>query len=95
MTATHVSDTTARTAGSTDPAELLAPLDTFARRLMDKPASYFYSVLWNKLYRREMLLAHDIRFTSEMRWGAMNAFSRSISQTCLSSMSGSASIVLM
>ena len=42
--------------------------DTFARRLMDKPASYFYSVLWNKLYRREMLLAHDIRFTSEMRW---------------------------
>ena len=26
--------------------------DTFARRLMDKPASYFYSVLWNKLYRR-------------------------------------------
>ena len=26
--------------------------DTFALRLMDKPASYFYSVLWNKLYRR-------------------------------------------
>lgn len=42
--------------------------DTFARRLMDKPASYFYSVLWNKLYRRDLLLAHDIRFTSEMRW---------------------------
>ena len=29
--------------------------DTFARRLMDKPASYFYSVLWNKLYRRILL----------------------------------------
>lgn len=42
--------------------------DTFALRLMEKPASFFYSVLWNKLYRREMLLAHDIRFTSEMRW---------------------------
>lgn len=42
--------------------------DTFARRLMDKPASYFYSVLWNKLYRRDLLAAHDIRFTSEMRW---------------------------
>ena len=42
--------------------------DTFARRLMDKPASYFYSVLWNKLYRRSLLTAHDIRFTSEMRW---------------------------
>ena len=42
--------------------------DTFALRLMDKPASYFYSVLWNKLYRRDLLAAHDIRFTSEMRW---------------------------
>ena len=42
--------------------------DTFARRLMDKPASYFYSVLWNKLYRRDLLVEHDVRFTSEMRW---------------------------
>ena len=42
--------------------------DTFALRLMDKPASYFYSVLWNKLYRRDILTRHDIRFTSEMRW---------------------------
>ena len=42
--------------------------DTFALRLMDKPASYFYSVLWNKLYRRDILTQHDIRFTSEMRW---------------------------
>ena len=42
--------------------------DTFARRLMDKPASYFYSVLWNKLYRRDLLVEHDIQFTSEMRW---------------------------
>ena len=42
--------------------------DTFALRLMDKPASYFYGVLWNKLYRRDLLAAHDIRFTSEMHW---------------------------
>lgn len=42
--------------------------DTFALRLMDKPASYFYGVLWNKLYRRDLFAAHDIRFTSEMRW---------------------------
>ena len=42
--------------------------DTFALRLMDKPASYFYSVLWNKLYRRDILTGNDIRFTSEMRW---------------------------
>ena len=42
--------------------------DTFARRLMDKPASYFYSVLWNKLYRRDLLTRNDIQFVSEMHW---------------------------
>ena len=42
--------------------------DTFALRLMDKPASYFYSVLWNKLYRRDILTSNDIQFVSEMRW---------------------------
>ena len=42
--------------------------DTSAPRLMHNPASYFYSVLWNKLYRRDILTRHDIRFTSEMRW---------------------------
>ena len=42
--------------------------ETFALRLMEKPASFFYSVLWNKLYRRDILTRHDIRFTSEMRW---------------------------
>ena len=42
--------------------------DTFALRLMDKPASYFYSVLWNKLYRRDLLTRNDIQFVSEMRW---------------------------
>ena len=34
--------------------------DHFALRLMDKPASYFYSVLWNKLYRRILLTGNDI-----------------------------------
>lgn len=42
--------------------------DTFARRLMDKPASYFYGVLWNKLYRRDLLQDHAICFTSEVKW---------------------------
>ena len=42
--------------------------DHFALRLMDKPASYFYSVLLNKLYRRIRLTGNDICFTSEVRW---------------------------
>ena len=42
--------------------------DTFARRLMDMPASFFYSVLWNKLYRRDLLVQNDLQFTNEVRW---------------------------
>ena len=42
--------------------------DTFALRLMEKPASFFYSVLWNKLYRREIIMAHDIRCDEEFTW---------------------------
>ena len=42
--------------------------DHFALRLMDKPASYFYSVLWNKLYRRDILVDNHLQFTSEVRW---------------------------
>ena len=42
--------------------------DTFARRLMDMPASFFYSVLWNKLYRRDLLMDNHLQFTSEVRW---------------------------
>ena len=36
--------------------------DTFALRLMEKPASFFYSVLWNKLYRRDLIQMAHIRF---------------------------------
>ena len=36
--------------------------DTFALHLMDKPASYFYGVLWNKLYRRDLIQMAHIRF---------------------------------
>ena len=52
-------------AGATKPEQVL---DEFARHLMDKPASYFYGVLWNKLYRRDLLVDHQIQFTSEVRW---------------------------
>ena len=42
--------------------------ETFALRLMEKPASFFYSVLWNKLYRRDILVDNHLQFTSEVRW---------------------------
>ena len=42
--------------------------DSFALHLMDKPASYYYSVLWNKLYRRKILTGHEIFFVSTLHW---------------------------
>ena len=41
---------------------------TFALHLLDKPASFYYGVLWNKLYRRDLLDGHEIQFTSEVKW---------------------------
>ena len=45
-------------------------LDTegFALHLMDRPASYYYGVLWNKLYRRDILTGHEIFFVSRLHW---------------------------
>ena len=56
------------TAAEQNNADLVYTQDEFARHLMDKPASYFYGVLWNKLYRRDLLVDHQIQFTSEVRW---------------------------
>lgn len=46
----------------------LMDTEGFALHLMDKPASYYYGVLWNKLYRRDILTSHEIFFVSEIHW---------------------------
>lgn len=38
----------------------------YARRLMDKPASFYFNVVWNKLYRRDVLLEHELWFSREV-----------------------------
>ena len=40
----------------------------FARHLMEEPASFYYGVMWNKLYRRDIIMAHDIRCSEEFTW---------------------------
>ena len=40
----------------------------FAVHLMDQPASFFYGVMWNKLYRRELVLEHAIACSDELDW---------------------------
>ena len=40
----------------------------FARHLMDQPASFYYGVLWNKLYRRQIVSDHDIFCDTQLDW---------------------------
>ncbi|MEG1322019.1 MAG: glycosyltransferase [Ruthenibacterium sp.] len=40
----------------------------FARELMDEPASFYYGVLWNKLYRTDIIHANGILCHEELSW---------------------------
>jgi glycosyltransferase involved in cell wall biosynthesis len=48
--------------------ECVLTKNEFALHLMDKPASFYYGVLWNKLYRRDILVEHEISFSSDLHW---------------------------
>lgn len=39
-----------------------------ARQLMDEPASFYYGVMWNKLYRHDIIDKHDIRCSEQLMW---------------------------
>ena len=38
----------------------------YARYFIEKPNTFYYGVLWNKLYRRDVLMEHGIRFRKEL-----------------------------
>ena len=40
----------------------------FARRLMEEPASFYYGVMWNKLYKKAIIAEHHIRCSENLRW---------------------------
>lgn len=40
----------------------------YAERMMANPADFYYGVLWNKLYRRDLVNAHHIRMDEEISW---------------------------
>ena len=42
--------------------------EEFASFMMENPADYYYGVLWNKLYRRDIIDAHQIRMDTEISW---------------------------
>ena len=42
--------------------------EEFASFMMENPADYYYGVLWNKLYRRDIINAHQIRMDANISW---------------------------
>lgn len=41
---------------------------TFANKMMQKPADFYYGVLWNKFYRRSIIEEHQMRMDSSISW---------------------------
>ena len=42
--------------------------EEFAAYMMENPADYYYGVLWNKLYRRDIVQGHNLKMEPQMRW---------------------------
>ncbi len=40
----------------------------YAAHMMENPARYYYGVLWNKLYRRDIIQRHDLRMNPEIHF---------------------------
>ena len=46
----------------------LLSLEEFAGFMMENPADFYYGVMWNKLYRKSILLEHQIQCDTSMNW---------------------------
>ena len=42
--------------------------EEFAAHMMENPADYYYGVLWNKLFRRELVEKYRLRMNAKLRW---------------------------
>ncbi|MFV0413117.1 MAG: glycosyltransferase family 2 protein [Oscillospiraceae bacterium] len=42
--------------------------NAFALQLMEEPASFYYGVMWNKLYRADIIHQHNIRCNEAFSW---------------------------
>lgn len=43
-------------------------LEQFASHMMENPADFYYGVLWNKLYRRDIVETWHLRMASDISW---------------------------
>lgn len=42
--------------------------EEYAAHMMENPADFYYGVLWNKLYRRDVIEEHHLRMAPELSW---------------------------
>ena len=42
--------------------------EEFAAHMMENPADFYYGVLWNKLYRRDLVEEHQLRMDTNINW---------------------------
>ena len=42
--------------------------EEYAAYMMENPSDYYYGVLWNKLYRRELVERYGLRMNTEISW---------------------------
>lgn len=42
--------------------------EDFAAFMMERPADFYYGVLWNKLYRRELVEQYQLKMDAEISW---------------------------
>lgn len=53
--------------GDIDEAQVLSR-EEYAAHMMENPADFYYGVLWNKLYRRELVERHHLRMDPAVSW---------------------------
>ncbi|MBQ8851129.1 MAG: glycosyltransferase, partial [Oscillibacter sp.] len=53
--------------GDIEETEVLSQSE-YAEHMMANPADFYYCVLWNKLYRRDIVEAHHLRMNEEINW---------------------------
>lgn len=53
--------------GDIDEGGLLTK-EEFASHMMENPADFYYGVLWNKLYKREIIDTHQLRMNTDIDW---------------------------
>ena len=58
-----------RTARSLAPGETVLALDDFLQIFSRQSNSFYYGVLWNKLFQGDIIRENNIRFPTNMKWG--------------------------